>query len=405
MPISFLDKNFGSTFFSLLDSTKKQIRIISPFVGYKTALALVDFIEEAEEDIECVIITRFDREDFIKGVSSLAGLERLIKVGVNIFALQGLHTKLYIFDGESVIMGSANFTFNGFYRNHEFGVFMEKEKQFSKECNSYFDGLLNDIANTGNWKVSIEQIEKEKPYCNDAVTDRASSQKKPRKNESPITIQPNLIKWGAKLDSTNEQLKGTEENDFLEDILNNENEGEVHKRNTGIWLKFEGNSENRIPNHLTYFERRKREHHKRTFFPKSPSGIKQGQILFMTMVSTDSYNNGTPIIVGYAITSGYDEKNVITGTMSLNSKDRERYPYYVELVGGRFLKAPIREGISLRELARELQGGLYPNPKANFNEIIYTHRQKSHLQITERAHDYIMERLNTLFAVHGFDEL
>ncbi len=43
MPISFLDKNFGSTFFSLLDSTKKQIRIISPFIGYKTALALVNY--------------------------------------------------------------------------------------------------------------------------------------------------------------------------------------------------------------------------------------------------------------------------------------------------------------------------------------------------------------------------
>lgn len=82
MTISFLDRNFGSIFFSLLDSTNKQIQIISPFVGYKTAMALVNFIEEAESDIDCIIITRFNREDFIKGASSLTGLEQLVKAGV-----------------------------------------------------------------------------------------------------------------------------------------------------------------------------------------------------------------------------------------------------------------------------------------------------------------------------------
>lgn len=169
LPISFLDKNFGSTFFSLLESTEKQIRIISPFIGYKTATVLVNFIEETGYDIECVLITRFDREDFIKGVSSLAGLERLIKIGVKVYALQDLHTKLYIFDEESVIMGSANFTFNGFYRNHEFGMFMEKEPGFSAECNNYFNGLLTDIKSSGDWEVTIERIEKEKPHCDDAV--------------------------------------------------------------------------------------------------------------------------------------------------------------------------------------------------------------------------------------------
>ncbi|WP_033718382.1 phospholipase D family protein [Bacillus cereus] len=406
MPISFLDKNFGSTFFSLLESTEKQIRIISPFIGYKTALALVNFIEETEDDIECVLITRFDREDFIKGVSSLDGLERLIKAGVKIYALQGLHTKLYIFDGESMIMGSANFTFNGFYRNHEFGVFMEKEPKFAAECNNYFEGVLTDIKSSGDWEITLERIEKEKPHCDDAVTGRAASQRKPRKNESPVIIQSNIVKWGAKIDlQGHHQVDNKDEKDILERILHEEDENQIQKRNTGIWLKFEGNSENRIPNHLTYFERRKTEHRKRTFFPKSPSGIKEGQLLFMTMVSTDKHNNGTPIIVGYAITAGFNEKNIVDDTAPFNQGDRKRYPYYVELKSGRFLKAPIKEGITLRELARELQGGLYPNPKSSFNEIIYTHRQKSHLQITERAYDYIMQRLESLFKVHGYDEL
>jgi hypothetical protein len=406
LPISFLDKNFGSTFFSLLDSTKKQIRIISPFIGYKTALALVNFIEEAEVEIECVLITRFDREDFIKGVSSLAGLERLIKAGVKMYALQGLHTKLYSFDGKSVIMGSANFTFNGFYKNHEFGIFMENEPVFSLECNHYFEGLLNDIQDSGDWEITMERIDKEKPYCDDAVTGRASSQKKPRKNESPVIVQPNRVKWGATIDLNTPHQLDNKDKDILEEVLKEEDEKEIQIRNTGIWLKFEGNSENRIPNNLTYFERRKKEHRKRTFFPKPPSGISNGQLLFMTMVSTDKQGNGTPIIVGYAVTSGFNEKNIVDDNSPFNSKDRKgRYPYYVELKSGRFLKSAIKEGITLGELARELQGGLYPNPKSNFNEIIYTHRQKSHIQITQNAHDYIMERLESLFKIHGYEEL
>lgn len=376
-------------------------------MGYKTAIALVNFIEETEDDVDCILITRFDREDFIKGVSSLTGLERLIKAGVKMYALQGLHTKLYIFDGMSVIMGSANFTFNGFYKNHEFGIFIEKEAEFSEECNNYFEGLLNDIESSGDWEITLGRIETEKPYCDDAVTGRASSQKKPRKNELPVTIQPNIVKWGAKLElHSPQQLDKNEEKDILEEILKEDDETRIQERNTGIWLKFEGNSENHIPNHLTYFEKRKREHRKRTFFPKPPSGIKDGQLLFMTMVSTDKNDKGTPIIVGYAITSGFNEKNIVDDNAPFISNDkRGRYPYFVELTSGRFLKAPIKEGITLRELARELQTDLYPNPKSNFNEIIYTHRQKSHLQVTEKAHDYIMQRLQSLFKEFGYDEL
>jgi hypothetical protein len=125
----------------------------------------------------------------------------------------------------------------------------------------------------------------------------------------------------------------------------------------------------------------------------------------MTMVSKDVNGQDTPIIVGYAETSGYKKGNVINESTSLSSKKLGRYPYYVDFVKGRFISAPIKYGISLRELARELNSDLYPNFKSNFNEIIYTHRQKSHLQITKKAEDYIIQRLEFLFKTYGVDEL
>lgn len=405
MPISFLEKNFGSKFFSLMKANQKEIRIISPFIGFKTASMLADFIEESKEDIECILITRFDREDFINGASSIAGLERLVKAGVKVYALQGLHTKLYIFNKETIIMGSANFTFRGFYKNHEFGVLMENEIVFAQECSQYFDKLLSDIIDSGDWEVTSSIVETEKKICDRIIGDRAFSQKKPGKNTSPPVILPNLKKWGAILSNDNSSEDLIKDNDFLEESLYEDTDVLVNERNTGIWLKFEGNSENRIPNEQSYLSRRKKEHLNRTFFPTMPTGIKAGQTLFMTMVSQDSSGKGTPIIIGYATTSGFKKENVIQGDAPFNSMDQGRYPYYVELDSGRFLKGSIKNGISLRELARELNVDLYPNPKSDFNEIIYTHRQKSHLQITKKANDYIIKRLESLFKIHGVDEL
>lgn len=409
MPISFLDTNIGTTFFSLLESTENQVHIISPFIGFNTALNLSKIMEEATEDIECILITRFYREDFLNKVSSLAGLELLANAGVRIFALQNLHSKLYIFDEKSIIMGSANFTFNGFYRNHEFGVFMENELEFSKECNYYFNNLLQEIKNAGagagEFEVKLDRIQKEKRICDKIVDDRANSQRKQGKNSSPVTTFPNPARWGAEIPTDNRLGMSNDKKDLIENALSNELNEAVGNRNTGIWLKFEGNSEKRIPNDVSFIERRKKEHYTRTFFPRPPRSIKEGQFLFMTMVSKDDSGEDTPIIVGYTKSSGFNEKNITHGEVPYSNNKNARYPYFVEMVEGRFLKAPIKYGISLRELARELGSDLYPNKKSNFHEIIYTHRQKSHIQITEKAQNYLIKRLEDLFMKYGVDEI
>lgn len=60
-------------------------------------------------------------------MSSIEGLKKLYEVGAKILALVVLHTKLYIFDDLSAIIGSANFTTGGFYTNHELSVLIDEE--------------------------------------------------------------------------------------------------------------------------------------------------------------------------------------------------------------------------------------------------------------------------------------
>lgn len=298
MAIKIINQDFGEKFYNLLESTQNEINIISPFIGLKTAFSLTEWIEQ-NPNIKCNIITRFIREEFIRGASSIEGLEHLIKAGANLYALQDLHTKLYIFDKHSVITGSANFTFKGFFKNHEFGLFMEDEPEFTGQCQDYFDGLLSMINSNGDWKISLERVEKERKLVNQNI--------KTRKGKKGLN-EYNQAKWGAEIDTQKQQGKAAEskENDFLEDAIKDTVSSQA---STGIWLKFEGTSENRISNDEVYLKRKEKinEYMNRTFFPVRPTGIKEGDLLFLTVVSKDKDDNDVPIIVGYARSTGYKE--------------------------------------------------------------------------------------------------
>lgn len=352
-------------------------------------------------NIKCNIITRFNREEFIRGASSIEGLEQLIKAGANLYALQDLHSKLYIFDKHSVITGSANFTFNGFFKNHEFGLYMQNEPDFTVQCQDYFDGLLSMINSDGDWGISLERVENERKLVNQSIKNRKGTKGLNEYNQAT---------WGATIDpkkqpDTKPEIK---EHDFLEEAIKDVISSQA---NTGVWLKFEGTSENRISNDEVYLHRKKRinEYINRTFFPVKPTGIKEGDLLFLTVVSKDKDDNEVPIIVGYAESSGYKENFKVNNNDPKYVRWNNRFPYYVEFTHGKFLGDSIKHGISLIELYRELKHNVYPStvnkPETGIESIKKRHHQKSHLQITEYAKDYLLRKLENLFEKYGYEEI
>jgi hypothetical protein len=394
--IQIINKGFGDRFYSLLDSCKKQINIISPFIGRNTAISLSEVLE-SQEGLQCNIITRFYREDFIQGASSIDGIDSLFKAGANLYALQELHSKLYIFDNSSVITGSANFTFRGFYKNHEFGMFMEEELAFANECSDYFNGLLDRMKATGSgdWLLNQQMIDHEKEKINESIPGRKGKNK---------MLQFNSSKFGAKLEEmTNSSavIPAAEitESDFIESALKEiAVTSNTNNKNTGIWLKFEGNSEDRVSNEVIYLERKRGFYDdlNHSFFRRRPRGIKEGQLVFIALVSRDDKGNDTPMIIGYAEAGGYNEKNEIGPEHNFYIRTEGRYKYFIELENGRYLNTPIKNGISLIQLCRDLGTDLYPNDKKNHAEILSTHHQKSHIQITEVAKDYLLKKLNEM---------
>lgn len=55
-------------------------------------------------------ITRFNLADFAEGVSDVAALQELLKVGARVRGVRNLHAKLYVFGKSRAIITSFNLT-------------------------------------------------------------------------------------------------------------------------------------------------------------------------------------------------------------------------------------------------------------------------------------------------------
>lgn len=115
-----------------------NVNIVSPFITDNIVKHLLDNFKG--ETIK--VITRYNLNDFRRGVSSLTAIDRLVKNNALVKGVSGLHSKVYLFDKKSVIITSANFTNGGFFNNKEFGI-LSAEPKTVKDSYYYFNELWN----------------------------------------------------------------------------------------------------------------------------------------------------------------------------------------------------------------------------------------------------------------------
>lgn len=116
-----------------------EIVIVSPFLSEEVMNSLGKYLPDKVKNITLVTTLKpFDAEQF-KKVKALAALYQLKKMrGFNLSILidNELHGKVYIGkkNGKYVgcIVSSANFTNKGLVHNHEWGVFMDNQKEITK---------------------------------------------------------------------------------------------------------------------------------------------------------------------------------------------------------------------------------------------------------------------------------
>lgn len=388
MPYELISRNSLSTFEDLIGSAEERIWIISPFIGFRTASALVEAINPG---VDLRVISRFDREDFIKGVSSLEALSLIINAGGEIFALRGLHTKLYLFDKVHSIITSANFTVGGLVNNFEIGVLFTQETEIANEVLDYFDDLRNRILQHDedrrtSSKVTKDWIENEKAVIAPLIQSRPQS-----------TKNTNRYSRGATLDATSYA-------DPLEKLFSS---SEPYGGRADVWLKFEADSNHRVPNHVRYLVASGPvdPFQSRTYFPTKPRSIMEGDTLYLTVVSYDSSGKGTTIVVGRTKAHQFREDNVTHPGDPAYESWNEHYPYFVELYDIEGFDAEIHRGIPIFDLYRAVSYRTFPStfsdPSRTPTSIRHYHQRRDKIRITGQAARYLDDELDARIRKYG----
>lgn len=376
MSIELLSSEHTSAFKNSIKNTKDKVRIVSPFIGFETSKQLVNSLKGT--GVKCTIVTRFYRGDFLNHASSLEGLKMLVEAGFKVYALQDLHTKLYIFDSEIAILGSANFTTGGFKNNIELSLLIEEESELIKRLSVYYDELMEKIKMTGDWLIKATQIEDEIEMVNKLTKNRKDDGIK-CKNE---------IRFGATIEEQTEP----KESDEIERILKEEINSDYK---FGIWMKFVGTGDDRFETSEKFSPEKLKSNNKiTTSFPRNPRG----------MEDKDKNGTATPMIIARARTKGFKIENNVSEEDLKQYKWMSNYPFYIEVYDVEVLNEEVGNGISLESLILELGSELYPSTQGeqlSVAKLKLRHHQKSHIRITPVAKNFIDKRFEDIAKKNG----
>ena len=192
MGIRIITNDHWGILLDLFKSANKEVNIISPFITGNPSALLINALESNSE-MHCSIITRFYRSDFINGASQLSALRSLVSAGAEVYAVNGLHTKLYLLDRKAALIGSANFTSGGFRSNIELSLMLENEDALLQELQTYYTDMIAHIKEAGNYKLTPDMIANEEQQIATLNRVRAKNKSMTAKNE---------FRFGANIDET-----------------------------------------------------------------------------------------------------------------------------------------------------------------------------------------------------------
>lgn len=402
--IEILTDNHYDKIMDVFESTKKRIKIVSPFLSVNMAKKLCDIVND--HNIVCTFITRLYLEDMYAKANSIDAIEMMMNAGIKIYALKGLHTKLYLFDDDVVIVGSANFTSGGFISNFELSLLAVNEKVLLSNLHDYYDNMVSKISDSDEGLITTEVLS--------AAREKYKSLLDNKKTGNNTT---SIFMYGAELDKKKydsyewkfSEIKScVDEKDIMQEVFR-ENIEEV-KYNYTIWLKFDGEGSDRLNPHEKFPMTEVLLDGKKLYiqnYPYKVGAIKEGDAVYLAAITTDTKGKNQPVIVGRGIMCGFIEKNRVQPMWIQEYDWMERYPYYCVLQEAKILNTEVANGIPLSTVWDELGSNTYV---ASFGrnetlvEVARKHYQKAHMRLSGNAKNFIDMKLDELEKKYGFTE-
>lgn len=346
---------------------RRTLRIVCPFITKPAA----EHILRSKPGLQLEVITRFNLEDWSRGVSSAEALHLLLQHRALIRGVQHLHAKLFVFDSDVAILGSTNLTHAALNKNHELGVVISHEES-AHRCSQYFDEIWRDAGPT----LTSAQLSKYEREFDISRTNGAS------KRTSP------LPDYGAKVSRVNAAPLPLFERSNAD----------------GAFVKFFGTAENRYSQEVTIESELVRSGcHWACGYSRRPHNVKHGSVVFMARLM----DNDTTIF-GRAIAFPHRPGSDDATKEDIRVRDwREHWPYYARVLHPEFVAGTFSNGVSLFELMNDLGADTFVTTQrnrrdglGNTNPRASLRRQPS-MALTETAYQVLSDRLKQAFLEHG----
>ncbi len=395
----------------LFNDVKYNVRIISPFLSLSLAEKLCDLVKKNK--IECQFITRIYLEDLYAKANSIKAIELMTQSGIQVYALKFLHTKLYIFDDEVAVVGSANFTTSGFKSNIELSLLADSRTENQSleliaELTQYFDDTL---AKVQDGLVTEEMIAQVKTDYNNLII--------PPKKANDSVKRSNYKMYGAVIPSkknpeTPEELikeaqSAETENDIINEVFSSNEPRKQIIYNHSIWMKQLGKGNERIDGNSPYTPTKVNLNGKEIIIStysekKKPTTISDGDEIYLAALSQNSMEQNVPIIIGRGYLKSFSKDNWYKQEWLSEHPWLINYPWYCIIEKCEVLNTIVKNGISMDIVWDELGSDTYESSFGkceNIDKVSTKHYQKAHIRLSGNAKKFIDEEFNRLADKYG----
>lgn len=402
--IELLTDNHFDKILDLFDGTRQEIKIISPFLTVSMAERLCKAVKDNQ--ISCRFITRFYLEDMIAKASSLDALELLIQNGIQVCIVKKLHTKLYLFDDDYAILGSANFTNGGFKSNIELSLLLSEEWGVLQELHSYFDHMESQLLTAKDGILTADMIADARKH----YADLFRSKKGAGKIRSALMYGAALDQWSSLKETRDiwkelDQCEG--ETDLVCALFKEAERAEQIKYPFTIWLKFGGEGNARLagdePFSMTDFTENGRTIYLSNY-PFKVWSVQDGDEIYFAGLTTDKKGKNQPVIAGKGHLAGFSDQNFASADMVQEYGWMDRYPWYCIVTDCEIIDAPLKECIPLDSVLDALGSDTYLasfGRHEDISAVARKHYQKAHIRLSGNAKQYIDKQLEQLKNRYG----
>lgn len=396
----------------LFKGAKNNIKIISPFLSKTLADELCEIVKN--NSIKCEFITRIYLEDLFVKANNIDAIEKMIKAGIQVYALKYLHTKLYIFDESVAVLGSANFTVSGFKSNIELSLLVDSKEEVQSlelvsELSKYFDDMLFNIK---DGIVTEELILKVKKDYNEKIIPY-------KKENNSSNTNSNYTMYGAVIESRNnpvtlealieESQSAKKEKDIVNEIYSSNEPAIKIEYGHSIWMKQMGKGNDRIDPDSLFYPTIVKLNGKDILIStysenKKPTAIKNGDEIYIAALSKNTKKQNVPIIVGRGYLKKFEIDNRYKEDWAIKNNWLKEYPWYCIIEKCEILNTAIKNCISMDVVWDKLGSDTYESSFGkceSIDKVSKKHYQKAHIKLSGNAKEFIDREFDKLVEKYG----